>query len=194
MEPLTRTDLLSLEDYSEQRDEWRRRVMAHKKNRIIQLGAHARLYFEDRLTMQYQVQEMLRTERIFDTAAINEELEVYNALIPSGTNLKATLMLEYEVVEQRRAELARLVGIEDALWARVADGTPITPVANEDLERSTEDKTASVHFLRFELTAKDITNLKAGAILAFGIDHPNYQATVSPVPEPVYQSLISDLD
>ena len=129
MEPLTRTDLLSLEDYSEQRDEWRRRVMAHKKNRIIQLGAHARLYFEDRLTMQYQVQEMLRTERIFDTAAINEELEVYNALIPSGTNLKATLMLEYEVVEQRRAELARLVGIEDALWRgwRTAPPSRLSP-------------------------------------------------------------------
>ena len=194
MQPLSRADLLSLEDYAEQRAEWRQRVMTHKRDRIVDLGPNARLYFEDRVTMQYQIQEMLRAEKIFDADGIREELEVYNALIPNGTDMRATFMLEYADVEQRKAELARLVGIENALWLRAGEHNPITPIANEDLERSTEDKTASVHFVRFVLRSEMIADLQGGALLAFGIDHENYQATVSPVPDHIRQSLVSDLD
>ncbi len=194
MQPLQRSDLLSLEEYAEQRAAWRERIIAHKKKRIVQLGPHARLYFEDRLTMQYQIQEMLRAERIFDADGIHEELEVYNALIPTGRNLKATFMLQYEDVDQRRTELARLIGIENSLRVRVGDHQPIAPNANEDLERSTDEKTSAVHFLRFELEDDDIAALKEGAPLAFSIEHPNYSVPFNPVPEEVRQSLVADLD
>lgn len=194
MRLLERADLLSLEDYAEQRADWRARVMAHKQSRVVHLGEHARLCFEDRLTMQYQIQEMLRAERIFDAAGIREELEVYNALIPTGTNLKATFMLEYEDVAQRRAELARLAGIEHALRLQAADRAPVSAIANEDLERSTDEKTAAVHFVRFELPPEDIAALKAGAPLAFGIDHPNCRIAMRPAPDAARQSLVADLD
>ena len=181
MTKLTRADLFSLEQYSEQRADFRSRVMAHKKNRRVDIGPNLTLYFEDRLTIQYQVQEMLRIERIFETNAIQEELDTYNPLISGGTNLKCTAMLEFKNVEVRRRRLSELVGIEHKIWARVADMEKVYSIANEDLERSTEDKTSAVHFMRFELTEEMIGTLHKGAELSFGSDHEGYphQAEVS---------------
>ena len=194
MQHLTRDDLFTLEKYAEARPEFRAKVMAHKKNRQVHLGDHATLYFEDRLTIQYQIQEMLRVERIFEAAGIEEELESYNPLIPDGSNWKATFMVEYEDVEERRQALARLIGIEHKIWVRVAGFDKVFPIANEDLERSTEEKTSSVHFLRFELSAEMVAALKGGAALAMGIDHENYQVEVAAVPQGVRDSLCADLD
>ncbi len=190
---LTHEDLYSLEQYARIRPEFRARVMAHKKNRRVALGDNAALYFEDALTMQYQVQEMLRLERMFEPGPIQEELDVYNPLIPNGGNWKATFMVEYPDEGERRRALAKLIGIEKAVWVRVAGFERVHAVANEDLERDTEDKTASVHFMRFELTAPMIATLKAGAGLTLGIDHPAYRAEVTPA-DPVRASLIADLD
>ncbi len=187
-------DLLSLEEYDRQRPEFRQRVMAHKQNRKVHLGEHATLYFEDRLTMQYQIQEMLRIERIFEQEGIREELAAYNPLIPEGRNLKATFMIEYEDVEERKQALAKLIGIEDKVWIRVAGFDKVYPVANEDLERSTEEKTSSVHFLRFEFTPEMIEAAKQGADLAIGVEHDNYQATVDPLPKNVRDALVADFD
>ncbi len=189
---LTHTDLMSLEQYARARPEFRAKVMAHKKNRYVALGPNATLYFEDRLTMQYQVQEMLRLERMFEPELIQEELDVYNPLIPDGSNWKATFMIEYPDPEERKVQLAKMIGVEKAVWVQVADFARVTPIANEDLDRETEDKTSSVHFLRFELTAAMIAALKNGAALTMGIDHPAYQATVTPSPN-VRASLIEDL-
>lgn len=189
---LSPSDLMSLEEYSKQRKDFRSKVMAHKQNRKIQLGENATLYFEDRLTMQYQVQEMLRIERIFEEEGINEELEAYNPLIPEGSNLKATFMIEYPDVEERKAALAKLIGIEDKVWIQVDGFDKVYAIANEDLERSTEEKTSSVHFLRFELTPEMIAALKQGADLAAGIDHPEYQVEVRPVPANVRDALVKD--
>ncbi len=191
---ISRADLLTLEAYSEQRAEWRSKVMAHKKLRVIALGDDARLYFEDRITMQYQIQEMLRVEKIFEAEGIQDELEVYNELIPDGTNLKATFMLEYDDIEQRRRELARLTGIEDTLWAQVGEEARIYAIANEDLERSTDEKTSSVHFVRFEFPDEQIHALKEGAELRFGIEHEHYPHSSETLPEAVRQSLVSDFD
>lgn len=189
---LTHADLYSLEQYARVRPEFRTRVIAHKKNRLVQLGDHATLHFEDRLTMQYQVQEMLRLERMFEPELIQEELDVYNPLVPDGTNWKATFMVEYSDPDERKIQLARLIGIEKAVWVRVADLARVQPIANEDLDRETEDKTSSVHFLRFELTPPMIAALKSGAALTMGIDHPAYRATVTPSAT-VRESLIADL-
>lgn len=174
---LTPADLYSLEEYARIRPAFRARVIAHKRARRVPLGAHAALYFEDALTMQYQVQEMLRLERIFEPEPIREELDVYNPLIPDGSNWKATFMIEYPDVEARRQALARLVGVEHAVWVRVADGARVRPLADEDLDRSMPDKTAAVHFLRFELTPAMVAAVKSGAAVAAGIDHPALQAT-----------------
>jgi hypothetical protein len=189
---LKHEDLYSLEQYARARPEFRARVMAHKKNRLVHLGEHATLHFEDRLTMQYQVQEMLRLERMFEPELIQEELDVYNPLVPDGSNWKATFMIEYPDPEQRKVRLAKLIGIEKAVWVQVADFARVHPIANEDLDRETEDKTSSVHFLRFELSPGMIKALKAGAALTMGIDHPAYQALVTPA-EAVRLSLIADL-
>jgi len=194
MQKLTREDLYSLEQYSAVRSEFREKVLEHKKDRRIALGTNASLYFEDRLTMQYQVQEMLRIERIFEAAGINEELEAYNPLIPDGTNWKATFMVEFPEVEERRAMLARLVDIENRVYVRVGDFGKVTAIADEDLERADETKTSAVHFLRFELPAEQVDALKGGAALAAGIDHDNYRVQISPVPENVRISLLGDLD
>lgn len=194
MDKLTREDLYSLEDYSELRDQFRAQVMEHKKDRQVPIGPNATLYFEDRLTMKYQIQEMLRAERIFEAAGIQDELDAYNPLIPDGSNWKATFMMEYPDVEERKLALAELVGIEDRVWARVEGFEPVRPIADEDLERATEEKTSSVHFLRFELSPEMVAALKGGAALAMGIDHPKYEYTVDPVPANVRQSLIADLD
>ena len=194
MEKLTRESLFSLEEYAEKRDEFRARVIEHKKNRRLALGTNATLYFEDRLTMQYQVQEMLRIERIFEASGIREELEAYNPLIPDGSNWKATFMVEFPDVEERRAMLTRLVGIEDAVWLQVGDLPRITPIADEDLERDDETKTSAVHFLRFELNDDQVQALKGGAQLAAGIDHDIYQVEIRPVAENIRHSLLGDLD
>lgn len=194
MQKLTRTDLLSLEAYAEQRKDLRAQVMAHKKNRQIKLGDHVTLIFEDRLTIQYQVQEMLRVERIFEAEAIEDELAAYNPLIPDGSNLKATFLIEYEDVQERKQALAKLVGIEDKVWIRVADFDPVWPIADEDLERETEEKTSSVHFLRFEFTSEMIAAAKEGADLAMGIDHSHYSAVIDPLPQPIRAALVADFD
>jgi len=192
MDKLTHENLYSLEHYARIRNELRDKVMAHKKQRRLAIGEHAALYFEDRMTMQYQVQEMLRLERIFEPELIQEELDVYNPLIPDGHNWKATFMIEYADPEERRQALARLIGIEDTIWMRVDGFDPVRPIANEDLDRSSEDKTASVHFLRFELTPEMADAAKKGAIIKAGIDHAQYNVS-SEVPEGVRSSLVADL-
>lgn len=194
MQKLTRADLYSLEQYAEVRADFRARVMAHKKNRRVPLGSHATLYFEDRLIMQYQVQEMLRAERIFETEGIEDELAAYNPLIPDGHNWKATFMIEYEDEEERRKALARLKGVEDQVWVRVRGFDKVHPIANEDLERTTEDKTSSVHFLRFELSPDMIRALKTGAELDMGIEHPEYTETVENLPAATREALVADLE
>lgn len=189
---LTRDDLYSLEKYAVVRKDFRAKVIEHKKNRRLALGEHAALYFEDKLTMQYQIQEMLRIERIFEPEAIQEELDVYNPLIPDGSNWKATFMVEYPDLEERRAALARLVGIEQRVWMQVQGFDKVRPIANEDLDRSAPDKTASVHFMRFELTPAMAAAVKEGATIRAGIDHPEYHVEVV-VPENVRASLAADL-
>ena len=192
MGKLTRDDLYSLEKYSSVRPEFRARVIAHKANRRLAIGAHATLYFEDSLTMQYQVQEMLRLERIFEQEGIQQELDVYNPLIPDGSNWKATFMVEYEDVEERRAALARLIGIEKTVWVQVEGCDRVYAICNEDLDRETEDKTAAVHFLRFELTPKMVAAIKQGTTVRAGIDHPAYREEVK-IPSQVRDSLAGDL-
>ena len=194
MRKLTRDALISLEKYAEIRDEFRAEVMRHKRDRRLELGTNATLYFEDRLTMQYQVQEMLRIERIFEAAGINEELEAYNPLIPDGSNWKVTFMLEFPDSEERDAMLRQLAGIEIRVWMQIGDSDRIRPIADEDLDRTNDEKTSAVHFLRFELSDEQAQALKGGAELAAGIDHKNYQVDVRPVPPNIRQSLIKDLD
>jgi len=193
MNKLTRDSLFSLEKYAELRPEFRARVMAHKKNRQLAVGPNATLYFEDALTMQYQVQEMLRIERIFEAAAIQEELDAYNPLIPDGSNWKATFMMEYPDEEERKRQLKKLLGVEKHIWAQVADFSRITPIADEDMERADEEKTSSVHFLRFELTPEMAEAVKKGARVSMGIDHPAYTHAAEPIPPNIRDSLAADL-
>jgi hypothetical protein len=193
MKTLTRDDLLGLEQYAEERGAFRTSVMAHKKNRRVQIGPHLALYFEDRLTIHYQVQEMLRIEKIFEADGITEELDTYNPLIPDGSNWKATAMLEYQDVEERKAQLARLGGIENLVWVQVEGFGPVTAIANEDLERSSGGKTSAVHFMRFELGNKMIEALKNGAELVFGVDHQHYQHQQVACPL-TREALLADLD
>jgi hypothetical protein len=194
MEKLSRNDLFTLEKYAQLRNEFRARVMQHKKARRLAIGPNATLYFEDRLTIQYQIQEMLRVERIFEPEGIQEELDAYNPLIPEGRNWKATFMVEFEDAAERRRQLATLVGIESCVWLKVNDNDPISPVCDEDLERQTTNKTSSVHFLSFELTEADVQALKAGAPVEAGINHEHYHYTVSPIPAETRDSLVNDLD
>lgn len=191
---LTRDGLYSLEHYAQVRNDFRARVMAHKKNRQVHIGPHATLYFEDLLTMHYQVQEMLRAERIFEAQGIDEELATYNPLIPDGTNWKATFMLEYGDENERRIALAKMIGIEAKVWAQVQGYDKVRPLADEDLERSNDDKTSAVHFLRFELTPAMIVALKSGAAVGMGIDHPAYTHSVDPLPAAVRAALVADLE
>ncbi len=180
---LTHEKLYGLEHYARIRPEFRAKVMEHKTNRRLAIGSHATLYFEDSLTMQYQVQEMLRLERIFEPEGIQQELDVYNPLIPDGSNWKATFMLEYEDVEERRAALASLTGIEKTIWVQAEGCAMVYPIANEDMDRETGDKTAAVHFLRFELTPEMVTAIKQGAVVRAGIHHPNYYEEVQLPPQ-----------
>lgn len=193
MPTLSRADLWSLEEYSEMRPSFRAQVLAHKKTRQVSLGEHARLYFEDALTIRYQVQEMLRIEKVFESHAVNEELEAYNPLIPDGHNWKATFMIEYEEPQERARQLARMIGIEDKVWLQVADCTRVYPVADEDLQRDNGVKTSSVHFLRFELTSEMIAAVHGGAAVSAGIDHPAYAVNALELPLAVRDSLAADL-
>jgi hypothetical protein len=192
MEKLSRSDLWSLEAYSERRPTFRAEVIEHKKPRRIALNPNAAMYFEDRITIKYQVQEMLRVERIFEAAEIEDELGAYNPLIPDGTNWKGTLMFEFPDVEERRQALARMPGVEHHIWVQVGDNPRIAAIANEDLERSTEEKTAAVHFLRFELDPASITAAKSGAPIHMGIDHPGMSCRVA-LDDASRQSLVADL-
>ena len=192
MTHLTADDLMSLEQYARERPTFRAKVLEHKKNRQVALGPNATLYFEDGLTIKYQVQEMLRIERIFEPEGIEEELSAYNPLIPDGSNWKATFMLEYPDIEVRRRELAQLVGVEDKVWVQVDGHDKVYAIADEDMERDTEEKTSSVHFMRFELSDDMIQALKGGIGLAMGVDHDNLQVTVT-VPDNIRSSLVNDL-
>ncbi len=194
MQKLTRDDLYSLEQYAEKRADFRARVLAHKKHRKVHVGPVATLYFEDRLTMQYQVQEMLRVERIFEASGIEEELSAYNPLIPDGGNWKATFMIEEPDVQKRRELLSRLMGIEDRVWVRVDGNEQVFAIADEDMQRDTEDKTSAVHFLRFELTEKMALDLGQGAELGIGIDHQHYAFDLEPVAAEAREALLADLD
>lgn len=193
MTKITRDSLMTLEAYAKARQEFRARVMAHKKHRKVRLGENITLIFEDELTVRYQIQEMLRVEKIFEEEGILDELRTYGPLVPDGSNWKATMMIEYTDPVERAASLAELIGIEDTVWVRVQEYAPVHAIADEDLERETEEKTSSVHFLRFELAQDMIRALCQGAALSMGIDHPAYQALVEPVDAAVRDSLIDDL-
>ena len=189
---ISKDSLLPLEAYARQRSEFRAKVMEHKKVRTVHLGEHLTLQFEDELTIRYQVQEMLRIERIFEEEGIRHELEAYNPLVPDGGNWKATMLIEYPDADERRRMLAKLKGIEEKTWVQVAGCAKVLAIADEDLERENEEKTSSVHFLRFELDADMREKLHAGAALAIGVDHPQYRASLT-VPEEVRASLMADL-
>jgi hypothetical protein len=190
---IERGSLLSLEAYARQRSAFRARVIAHKKNRKVELGDHLALAFEDELTIRYQIQEMLRIERVFEEDGIRGELDAYNPLVPDGRNFKATMMIEYPDPAERKRMLARLKGIEDRVWISVAGHERVYAVADEDLERENEEKTSSVHFLRFELAEPMAQALKQGAALAVGVDHPEYSAEVPALPPNVRDALVADL-
>ena len=191
MNKLAATDLMSLEQYARERPAFRARVLQHKAQRQLAVGPNATWCFEDRLTVQYQVQEMLRTERVFEPQGIADELDAYNPLIPDGRNWKVTLLLEFDTAERPRA-LAELKGIEDRCWVQAAGHERVFAIADEDLERENEHKTSAVHFLRFELAAEMVASLRSGAALAIGMDHPHYRHEVT-VPSAVQRALTADL-
>jgi hypothetical protein len=192
MAQISRDSLLTLEAYARQRPEFRARVLAHKKNRTVRLGDHITLIFEDELTVRYQIQEMLRIEKTFEESGIQDELDAYTPLVPDGSNLKATMMIEYEDPVVRKGELAKLKGIEDRVYVQV-DGQPrIYAIEDEDLERENEEKTSSVHFLRFEFEPPAIAALKKGAAIAMGVDHPNLAVRLDEVAPQVQAALVRD--
>jgi TusA-related sulfurtransferase len=193
MPAITLESLMSLEAYAKARPEFRQRVLAHKKARTLHLGEHLTLLFEDELTIRYQIQEMLRIERTFEEEGIRDELDAYNPLVPDGSNLKATMLIEYEDADERKAALARLTGVERHVFIDVEGSPRVVAIADEDLPRSTDEKTAAVHFLRFELTREIVSALKRGARLAIGVDHPAYRATIPGVPKETRDSLVADL-
>jgi len=190
---IRREDLMSLEQYAEQRGEFRQRVLAHKKHRQVMLGPNSTLYFEDRLTLLYQIQEMLRIEKVFEADGINEELEAYNPMVPNGRNFKATYMIEYTDPEIRAAQLQKLVGVEDLVWMQVAGFDKVWAIADEDLERSTETKTSAVHFMRFEMNDEMADALKKGADWNIGVQHPVYTYELT-VEGATRDSLLNDLN
>jgi hypothetical protein len=194
MDKLAASDLMSLEQYARERPAFRARVLEHKRPRKVAVGPHCTWLFEDRLTIQYQIQEMLRAERIFEPEGIQDELDAYNPLIPDGTNWKVTLLIEFPDPDVRRRELARLKGIEDRCWVQVSGHEKVFAIADEDLERENEEKTSSVHFLRFELTPGMIASLKSGAALSLGIDHEQYRHEMNSVAADVHAALCADLN
>ena len=190
---LTREDLFSLEQYAQERPVFRASVLEHKKTRKVMLGENLTLYFEDRLTMQYQIQEMLRIEKILEADGIQEELDAYNPLIPDGNNLKATVMVEFDDVEERKQALTELVGIEDHVWVRAADHDKVYAISDEDLDRSDAEKTSAVHFSRFEFTPDMVKDLQSGASLAMGCDHRRYDYVIDVIDDATRTSLVADL-
>ncbi len=192
MDTLQISDLWKLEDYAERRSAFRAEIMASKRNRKLHVGPHVTLLFENRQTVQYQVQEMLRIERIFERAAIQDELDAYNPLIPSGSNWKATCLVEYADPVERAQRLAELKGLENAIWVQVGECSRITPHANEDMDYTNDAKTSAVHFLRFELDADSVSAAQSGAAICFGVDHDAYRESVT-APEPVRAALVTDL-
>jgi hypothetical protein len=193
MPQITRDSLLTLEAYSNARREFRAKVLEHKKLRTVGIGPNVTLLFEDELTMRYQVQEMLRAERIFEARGIQDELDAYNPLVPDGSNWKVTMLIEYADADERRGMLEKLIGIEDSVWVRVEGCTAVPAIADEDMERENAEKTSSVHFLRFELTPDMKARLRAGAALAMGIDHPNYTFKIAEIADATRASLLRDL-
>ncbi len=193
MGAITAESLMTLEQYAKARKQFRERVLAHKKNRTVRLGEHVTLVFEDELTMRYQIQEMLRVERIFEEEGIRDELDAYNPLVPDGNNWKATMLIEYPDIEERRSALTKLIGVEDRVWVKVAGQPRIYAIADEDLDRENDDKTSAVHFLRFELTGPMKQALRDGAALSLGVDHPNYSETLDKALAGTADSLLKDL-
>jgi len=193
MDKISRKSLMTLEAYAKARKDFRAQVIAHKKHRTVHLGDHVTLIFEDELTIRYQIQEMLRIEKIFEEQGIQDEIDAYNPLVPDGRNFKATMLIEYEDENERKAALARMKGIEDRTWVRVEGCAPVYAIADEDLDRENEEKTSSVHFLRFELTDEMAESLKYGVSLAIGVDHPHYSAKLDPVPAEIRAALVRDL-
>jgi hypothetical protein len=193
MPRIARDSLMSLEAYSKVRKDFRANIIAHKKNRTVHLGDHVTLQFEDEMTMRYQVQEMLRAERVFEEESIQDELDAYNPLIPDGSNWKATMLIEYAEPDERQSALARMIGIEDRVWVQVENNPRVFAIADEDMERENDTKTSSVHFLRFELDRTMKQALRNGARLSIGVDHPAYGATLDPVTPAVRDSLLKDL-
>jgi hypothetical protein len=192
MPQISKDSLMSLEAYAKARPEFRAKVIAHKKDRALHLGDHVTLIFEDELTIRYQVQEMLRAERIFEEQGIADELEAYNPLVPDGNNWKATMLIEYPEEDERRRKLTQLIGIDERVWTQVQGHEKVYAIADEDLERETEQKTSAVHFLRFELDPTMIAALRGGAALTMGVDHPNYSATVARIGDATRTSLLAD--
>ncbi len=190
---ITRESLMTLETYARERPHFRARVLEHKRARTVHLGEHLTLIFEDELTLRYQIQEMLRIEKTFEEAGIQDELDAYNPLVPDGGNFKASMMIEYEDVDERRRALGRLRGIEDRVWVRVAGFDRVYAIADEDLDRETDEKTSAVHFLRFELDRAMASALKEGAALGIGVDHPEYVAEIPAVGEATRKALAEDI-
>ncbi len=190
---ITRDSLLTLEAYAKTRKEFRAQVIAHKRPRTVHLGEHLTLVFEDELTLRYQIQEMLRIEKTFEEEAIQDELDAYNPLVPDGSNFKATMLIEYEDVEERKRALAQLKGVEDRVWVQAEGCAKVYAIADEDLERENEQKTSAVHFLRFELLPEMVTTLKAGAGLGIGVDHPACRAAIPAVGDATRNALVADL-
>jgi hypothetical protein len=193
MKKLVKDELYGLEEYSNMRGEYRKKLQAHKLNRIVRIGENVSLHFEDYLTMRYQVQEMLRAEKIFDSAGIMEEIETYNPLIPDGQNWKATMMIQFDDEADRKVALSKMIGIERATWVQVEGFEKVSPIANEDLERETEEKTSSVHFLRFELSKDMVRAAKAGVAINMGVEHAAYTQQCTPIAENFRCSLVDDL-
>jgi len=194
MQKLARRDLMSLEQYDSERARLRSEVLAHKRLRNVQVGPNMTWCFEDRTTIRYQILEMLRAERIFESEGIQDELDAYNPLIPDGSNWKATLLLEFPDPGERRAALEKLIGVEDRCWIQISEMARVFAVADEDLKRENDEKTSAVHFLRFELSASMVEAMKSGAFLCIGVDHDNYRHSLNPVPAPVRDALSRDLD
>jgi hypothetical protein len=194
MQKLAHQDLMTLEQYSVERPRLRAEIIAHKQLRTVQVGPNMTWLFEDRATIRYQVLEMLRVERIFEAAGIQDELDAYNPLIPSGSNWKATLLLEFPDPAARQVALAKLIGVEDRCWVRVSEMERVFAIADEDLERENAEKTSAVHFLRFELSPTMIEAAKSGASLSVGVDHQNYRHSIAPLPAAVRDALLLDLE
>lgn len=194
MQKLSRQDLHSLEDYSAMRDEFRAQIIQHKKNRVLHVGPNITMHFEDRLVMQYQIQEMLRAEKVFESEGIQEELDAYNPMIPDGSNWKVTFMIEFSDPDERAIRLRELLGIEDATYVQVSGHDKVHPISDEDMPRETAEKTSSVHFMRFELSKEMVSALKEGAALSIGIDHPEYKHAIEALSGSMRDSLVADLD